>query len=135
MHEAQALPQLLMQHTPSTQFPVPHWLPTVHAAPSARRAAQVPLVQPFEAAQSASPLQWVGQLALLPSHRYGAQLGEPAAPSARGWQVPPPQVSQAPVQPVSQHTPSTQWPLVHCEAPVQACPSPRRGRQAPVAEQ
>lgn len=57
LHEAQALPQLELQHTPSTQLPVPHWLPLVHEAPRPNPATQAPLTQVFEAAQSELPLQ------------------------------------------------------------------------------
>jgi hypothetical protein len=37
------------------------------------------------------------------------------------------------LQAVSQHTPSTQFPLVHCEAAVHTAPVPWSGLQVPVA--
>jgi len=73
--------------------------------------------------------QVAGQVAVVPLHRYGAQLGEPPpltlvqvplalAPSAAE------QASHEPLHEVLQQNPSTQLPLVHWLAAVQALPSP-----------
>ena len=43
LQESQALPQAVLQHTPSTQLPLPHWLAALHTAPLVSFATQAPL--------------------------------------------------------------------------------------------
>jgi hypothetical protein len=84
-----------------------------HPSPSARRWHTLPVQMLL--AQSLLPLHEVGQATLEPLQANGKQVGEPAALAGRGEQVPGTtlQASHAPVQAVSQHTPSTQLPVPH----------------------
>ena len=69
-----------------------------------------------------------------PSHRYGAQLGEPAAPATASVHEPamtPEQVWHAPEQLEPQHTFDTQKPLEHCRAVEHAAPAVSCGVQVP----
>jgi hypothetical protein len=65
----------------------------------------------------ASEAQVAPQLAEVPVHRYGPQVGLPVLPVATGLHVPTLpatlQASQAPPHAELQHTPSTHWPLPH----------------------
>jgi hypothetical protein len=79
----------------------------------------------------------VGQAALVPTQRYGAQLGLPAP--AISVQVPSAvepsafvQASQAPVQAVPQQTPSAQKPDVHWSFAVHAPARVLFATQAPL---
>jgi hypothetical protein len=66
----------LPQHVPSTQLPLPHWLPVVHALPSASFARHVPMgsiAQKLPLAQSLS-LAHVVRQACAPSHAKAPQL-------------------------------------------------------------
>jgi hypothetical protein len=112
--------QAVLQQRPSTQWPLVHWKASVHTAPSALLATQAPPWQCVEPSQSLCTVQDVGQLTATPEHRYGAQLGEPVAPAARGTQLPTEplrsQASQPPEHGASQQTPPTQWLLRHCQA-------------------
>lgn len=89
------------------------------------------------ASHSAEELQLVGHAAA-PLHTYGAQLGTPAVPAATGPQIPGrpgrSQRSHAPVQALSQHTPSTHSPPSHWVDAVQAEPFGRSGAHAPSVQ-
>jgi hypothetical protein len=67
-----------------------------------------------------------GQVAVLPLHTYGEQLGLPVEPEDMLVQVPKEpvrlQASHAPAQAVLQQRPSTQLPEVHWLAAVQVVP-------------
>ncbi len=62
-HETQAPTQAVLQHTPSTQFALAHWLALLHAAPNLSCGVHVPALQPDPDGQSELEVQWVGQLA------------------------------------------------------------------------
>jgi hypothetical protein len=92
------------QHTPSTQLPLEHSAPVVHAVPFACEPMHRPFVQVPEAPQEpqAAPL--------------GRGLHVPALPDTlHDW--------QAPQDEELQQTPSTQLPLGHWAAVVQEAPS------------
>jgi hypothetical protein len=76
LHAWHAGQAALPQHAPSTQFPLPHWVPAVHVAPSASLGVHVPtgiIVQKLPAAQSPS-LAHVVRQAWAPSHSKAPQL-------------------------------------------------------------
>jgi hypothetical protein len=83
-------------------------------------------------------VQVVGQAALLPPHRYGAQLGLPAEPAATLEQVPSTaapaatlHASHAAPQALLQQTPSTQLPDEHSPVVLQVLPFDFLVTQAP----
>jgi len=45
LHASHALPQAVLQHTPSTQLPLPHWLLAVHAPAGVFFGTQAPASQ------------------------------------------------------------------------------------------
>ncbi len=122
------------QHTPSTQWPLVHWLASEQVSPSPRRGRHEPVdTQYWVAVQFASLAQESGQPALVPLHRYGAQLGLPGPVVA--MQVPTDPLTlhalQAPVHAVLQQKPSTHWCEAHWAALVQAAPLARGTPQVP----
>lgn len=129
-----ALPQPESQHTPSTQWPLVHWLASEQVSPSPRRGRHAPVdAQYWAAVQFASLAHESGQPALVPLHRYGAQLGLPGPVVA--MQVPTEPLTlhalQAPVHAKLQHTPSTQRPEAHWLSLAHDVPFARRGRHRP----
>jgi len=100
--QARQVPQLAAeQHTPSTQFPLPHSPPALQSWPS-RFKPHEPLLQTFPGAQSPSPAQTAMQV--VPLQAKGAQLWVVA-----GLQVPAPsqlRASEAVVAVVGQEGPA-----------------------------
>jgi hypothetical protein len=45
LQASQAPAQAVLQHTPSTQLPLAHWVPAEHAVPLGRFATQTPPLQ------------------------------------------------------------------------------------------
>ncbi len=68
LHASQAPPQAVLQHTPSTQLPLPHWLAAEQVAPFVFLGTQAPASQKLPLLQWASEAQAPGQLAEEPSH-------------------------------------------------------------------
>ncbi len=127
--------QAVLQHTPSTHWPLAHWLLAPQVAPGVLRSTHVPLAQYWLLAHCESAVQALGQRGEVPLHTYGAQEGLPALPEGMGLHVPTLPVRLQTSQLLShaelQHTPSTQWLPRHCSARLQLAPVPRRGTQAP----
>jgi hypothetical protein len=130
--------QVVLQHTPSTQLPLPHSLAAPQVSPLAFTSVQAPALQKWPAVHWESVEQVVGQEAP-PPHTNGAQEGAPTPPAATAVQVPSRpgwlQVSQAPAQAVSQQTPSAHEPLPHWLPASQAAPGLSCSTQLPVAPQ
>ncbi len=105
------------------QFPVEQSVATRQVAPRGFLPQEL-LTHVAGAAQSAGTEQLIGHVASVPSHRYGTQPGEPAAPLARRVQVPgvTSHASQGPPHAESQQLPSAQNPLAQEAARVQAPP-------------
>jgi hypothetical protein len=61
LQAAQVPHELIVQQTPSTQLPLPHWLPPLQVVPGAPFVVQAPLLQKFPAEQSVSAVQLVLQ--------------------------------------------------------------------------
>jgi hypothetical protein len=126
LQASQAPEQAVLQHTPSTQLPLAHWVPAAHAVPLGWSATQTPPLQLEPVTHWVLEVQLVGQLLDVPLHRYGEQLGLPVEPDDMLVQVPSEpvrlQASHAPEQAVLQQRPSTQLPEVHWLAPVQVAP-------------
>ena len=126
LQTSQAPVQAVSQQVPSTQNPEVHSVGPVHEAPAWERGRHAP-----DAAQYELLTHWLelvqprGQLLEAPLHTKGAHEGLPGTPASVGEQVPLVQLSQAPSQRVSQHTPSTQLPERHCTSAVQADASAR----------
>ena len=118
--------QAELQQKPSAQWPLPHWASVVHAVPLVSASTHAPATHFEPPLHCASTMQLDGHVAESPTQRYGAQAGLPALPAGAFEQVPPvpgsAHVSHAPAQAVSQHTPSTQWPLAQVLAVVQSVP-------------
>jgi hypothetical protein len=95
-HEA---PQAVSQHRPSTQKELWHSVFWVHASPlgSPDGSEQVEVVRSHveRSTQPASPVHFVGQIALMPSQTYGLHEGSPWVPA--GW------MEQAPYEPGTSH--------------------------------
>ncbi len=131
---SQAPAQAVLQHTPSTQLPLTHAFAAAQVAPGAFLGTQAEPLQYWPAAHWLSAAQLVGQPALTPEQANGAHDGLPVEPAGRLAQVPTLpvrlQALQAPAQAVLQHTPSTQLPLTHAFAAVQAAPRAFLGTQA-----
>jgi len=100
-----------VQQKPPVQLPLRHWSPLEQAVPLAALAKQLPPLQKLAVAQSASPLQLVGQEAAEPLQAKGAQDGVPGP--ATFAQLPVAQLWQAPHEDELQHEPPTQLPLKH----------------------
>jgi len=134
-HAWHAPPHAASQHTPDTQEPLmhsvfaPQLVPFVFCAAQYMPLHQVPVGQPVA--------QRIGQSGRVPLQvtRTG-QAGWPGSPAAAGEQVPmlllKLQRSQLPEQAESQHTPSTQWPLVHAWLPAQLAPFACVGTHVPL---
>jgi hypothetical protein len=136
-------------HAPLVQLPDAHAI-GVEAAqpplPSQKRAGCTLLVSAQPAAAHCVPLPGYVQARRLPAPHAPAQAPEPAqaarvpcgAPDVTAVQVPAePETSQAshwPLQAASQHTPSTQRALWHCELAVQAVPLGRAALQLPLTQ-
>ena len=88
LQASQAAPQAVLQHTPSMQLPLTHWLLPPQATPLASLGMQVLVLQKSPAMQLASVAQVAGQVAAAPLHTYGVQEGVPEEPSGRLVQVP-----------------------------------------------
>ena len=136
--ESQAPPQAVLQHTPSTQLPLPHWLAAEQAPPLVFFGAQVPASQKLPELHCESLVQVLGQLAEEPLQTKAPHEGEPALPATTGLHVPTLpatlQASHEPPQAVLQHTPSTHWPLPHWLVPVQVPPFVFFGTHAPALQ-
>jgi hypothetical protein len=112
-HDSHWPVQALSQHTPSAQCAAPQLVPLPFLN------THWPALQYASLEQSASLVHWLVHSALLPSHAtWPAQAGRPCAPAGKIVQVPSAlaptvcaQLSQAPLQALSQHTPSLQEPL------------------------
>lgn len=119
-HDSHPPWQGALQQKPSAQLPEMHCAFTTQASPSGSFWVHTPPgpVQKFPAAQSAPLSHSVGQLASTPLHTNGAHDGAPAAPAGTLLQVPgtSAQLSQAPLQLLSQQKPSLQKPRVHWRA-------------------
>ncbi|MGZ3456155.1 MAG: hypothetical protein ACXVEF_41505 [Polyangiales bacterium] len=85
VHASQGPPQLELQQTPSTQLPLPHCEPALHAFPFPSFAIQTPPLQNAVATQSAADAQLVRQAVAEALHVYGSQ-----AIDADALQVPEP---------------------------------------------
>ena len=94
LHDWQTPLQAELQHTPSTQLPVAHWLPCVQATPLPERQLPAPLHTPAPMQPGASgwPEGVLTQVPTLPA-------------TLHDWQTP--------LQAVPQQTPSTQLPPAH----------------------
>jgi len=68
LQESQAPEQALLQHTPSTQLPLVHWLLAEHTAPLDILGTHAPALQKLPLAHWLSRVHSVGQLADEPSH-------------------------------------------------------------------
>jgi hypothetical protein len=79
---------VLLQHTPSTHSPLTHALPPPQPCPLRSFEMHAPAEQKRPAAQSASPVQVIGQAALAPLHTNAPHDGEPPLPCGDGAQVP-----------------------------------------------
>ncbi len=96
----------MLQHTPSTQLPLPHSAASVHAAPLTR------LVHAPEPLQSVVPTH-----SFAGSVPFGMLVHAPRLPATlHAWQRPP--------HALLQQTPSTQLALEHWLPPVHALPLP-----------
>jgi hypothetical protein len=139
LQESQAPVHAVSQHTPSTHWPLAHWLPAEQAMLLVCFGTHMPPLQKLPAAHCASAVHALGHAAEPPPHTYGAHEGLPVLPAATGLQVPAlpgtSQESHAPVHAVSQHTPSTHWPLAHCFSPPHAVPGVFFFSQVPAALQ
>jgi hypothetical protein len=135
LQTSQGPAQAVSQQTPSTQCPDWHSAPATQAVPGIPFGTQPPDSQKESDAQAACVEQPLGQRADAPVHVYGAQAGLPTEPGERRVHLPSDagrlQTSQGSAQDRSQHTPSTQKPLAHCDAVVQVFPSSWRGWQFP----
>ena len=104
-------PQLLLQHTRSTQSPEAHSVEAAHAVPGAFLATQVPPEQKPELLQSELAEQLVAQ-ALLPPQKNCPHSLPGSVRAATGAQVPTLparlQASQVPSHALLQQAPSTQ---------------------------
>ncbi len=134
LQASQAPAQAVLQHTPSTQLPLTHAFAAAQVAPRGFLGTQAEPLQYWPAAHWLSAVQLVGQPALIPEQANGAHDGLPVEPAGLLAQVPTLpvrlQALQAPAQAVLQHTPSTQLPLTHAFAAVQAAPRAFLGTQA-----
>ena len=86
LHARQVPHDPTLQHTPSTQNPLPHWLADVHAMPRPVWLTQVPPLQKYPAAHCSLPVQLARQLA--PPQTYAPQLwvaGCVQAPAPLQW--------------------------------------------------
>jgi hypothetical protein len=99
----------LVQHLPSTQFPVAQSVPELQSLPA--RDLQAP-----EASQVLPPTQWSSSTDLT------------------GVQVPAEQDSQVPSQAVLQQTPSTHLPLWQAAPEVQTVPKACLGKHLPAVQ-
>lgn len=125
---SQAPAQAVLQHTPSTQLPLRHWLAPPQDCPSSLRGRQLPPSHQWPDAQAASLPQLTGQLRLAPEHTYGLQEGLPGFPLASCSQSPAAlQASHPRGQLELQHAPATQAPEAHCESSEQLWPFARSG--------
>lgn len=135
MQVSQSPSHALSQHTPSTQKPDWHAAPSVQAVPGEASGTQAPAAQVRPKGQAASSVHCVGQVDCAPSQAYVPQVPLPAERAGTGEQVPAepctPHDSQAPVQAVSQHRPSTQWPEAQSPGPAQAVPGGLAGSHVP----
>jgi hypothetical protein len=68
LQASQEPPQPVLQHTPSTQLPLPHWLAAEQVAPFVRLGTQAPASQKLPLLQCASVAQAPGHEAEEPSH-------------------------------------------------------------------
>ncbi len=69
LQASQAPPlQELLQHTPSTQLPLPHWLAAEQVAPFVRLGTHAPASQKLPLPHWVSVVQALGQLAEEPLH-------------------------------------------------------------------
>jgi len=131
-----------LQQTPSTQWPEPHALSVLHAAPNPCCAVQFPLSHQAPAAHCSSAVQPEAQAAEVPEQRAGKQPVEPTSEAVRSVQVPAvsgedglaKQVSHGPSQAVLQQTPSAQNPLVHSLPEAQAAPVALMAWQVPAEQ-
>ncbi len=68
LQESQAPPHAVLQQTPSTQLPLPHWLAAEQVAPFVFLGTQAPASQKLPLLQWASEAQAPGQHTDEPSH-------------------------------------------------------------------
>jgi hypothetical protein len=137
LHASHVPPQALLQHTPSTQLPDAQVRPAVQAVPFGVLAVHTPPAQWLPLLQSASALHGLAQEAPPPQKARphslagsvcaGTRLQVPALPGRL-------HARQVPVQPPSQHTPSTQLPEAHSAAAAQDSPSPRLLAHVPALQ-
>ena len=110
-HTSQAPPHAELQHTPSAHDPLAHCVPALHAWP----------LRSLHAPVASQVLVATGQLSASSAFVTGEHV--PGVAPLHAW--------QAPHDPLSQHTPSTQKPVSHCVPLVHAPPCVCRSHVSP----
>lgn len=125
LHAPHCSPQLVEQHTPSTQNALRHWFAAVHAEPGGSCETHAPLLQKFPAAQSVSRMHEPLQTFPVESQAKGAQ-----SFGAGVGQLPPLQNT------TGSSTPPEHVPPAHADdEAVQLSPPAHVPTQAPLPEQ
>jgi hypothetical protein len=137
LHAMQVPLQATSQQTPSTQYPVAHWLPLLQAVPTP------PVDATHRPATHAAPSHWASLVQGRAQLPWPLQVAVPqpfstSVPAGRGAQPPTSpgrlQASHAPVHAPLQHTPSTQKPEAQSDAWAHASPLPFGPLQVPPSQ-